>query len=279
MEKIKGTDIMGIMAFLKDIADLMLLGGEQDGGWQTDAENGTNFANSVTKNSENEGKPACELQTARRYASLTVFVDPGHGSATKGKQSPDGKLREYSSNRQIASEIEKSLDELGIAHCRTVDDDTDPALSARAGTANRKLKALKAADPNAKGVFLSVHSDAAGDGSKWMSARGWSAWTTKGATNSDRLADCLYDEAEKVLPKYGSRTRTDTRDGDRDCEENFTVIYKAEMPAVLTENLFHDNREDVALLNDPEFRKALGGLIARGIAAFAEKCLGMRGDK
>src|SRR5574344_357512 len=82
MEKIKGTDIMGIMAFLKDIADLMLLGGEQDGGWQTDAENGTNFANSVTKNSENEGKPACELQTARRYASLTVFVDPGHGSAT-----------------------------------------------------------------------------------------------------------------------------------------------------------------------------------------------------
>jgi N-acetylmuramoyl-L-alanine amidase len=46
--------------------------------------------------------------------------------------------------------------------------------------------------------MLSVHVNAAGNGS-WMNATGWSAWTTKGQNNSDKLADCLYDAAEELL--------------------------------------------------------------------------------
>lgn len=51
--------------------------------------------------------------------------------------------------------------------------------------------------------------------------------------------------------------RKDLSDGDPDFEENFTVIYKTKCPAILTENLFMDNKTDVAFLNSEEGRNAI----------------------
>ena len=76
-----------------------------------------------------------------------------------------------------------------------------------------------------------------------MTARGWEAWTTVGKTNSDKLAEQLYNNARFVF-MGSTKIRTDNSDGDQDKESNFTVIYKAAMPAVLTENFFYDNMED-----------------------------------
>ncbi len=49
--------------------------------------------------------------------------------------------------------------------------------------------------------------------------------------------------------------RFDKSDGDLDIEENFTVIYKTNFPSVLIEWLFQDNKEDVKLLQSPEYNK------------------------
>jgi N-acetylmuramoyl-L-alanine amidase len=81
-----------------------------------------------------------------------------------------------------------------------------------------------------------------------MNARGWSVYTTKGLTNSDKYATIFFDEANRLLPSYGQKLRADWSDGDPDWEENFTILYKARCPAILTENLFYDNKEDLKFL-------------------------------
>ena len=87
-----------------------------------------------------------------------------------------------------------------------------------------------------------------------MNARGWCIYTTRGKTKSDEYATIFYEEAEKILPKHGLSLRKDLSDGDPDQEADFTVIYKTACPAVLTENLFMDNKEDCKFLLSEEGR-------------------------
>ena len=49
-----------------------------------------------------------------------------------------------------------------------------------------------------------------------MKARGWSAYTTKGETKSDKYATILYEEAENLLPRFNMTVRKDMSDGDPD---------------------------------------------------------------
>ena len=118
-------------------------------------------------------------------------------------------------------------------------------------------------------VFVSIHNNAAGCG-QWMSARGWEAWTSKGQTMGDKLADCLYDAAQKYLPQ-GTKIRTDLTDGDRDKEGDLAVVRGTRCAACLTENLFQDNREDVEYLLSPEGREAIIKLHVEGIKAYIAK--------
>ena len=94
-------------------------------------------------------------------------------------------------------------------------------------------------------LLVSVHCNAAGNG-QWMTARGWSAYTTPGHTKSDILAESLYTAAAKII--NGQHFRTDRSDGDSDIEERFYILKNTNCAAVLTENLFQDNKEDVSFL-------------------------------
>ena len=88
-----------------------------------------------------------------------------------------------------------------------------------------------------------------------MTAKGWSAFTTKGNTKSDIIAEYLYTEAEKNF--VGRKIRTDKSDGDKDWEINFYICKKTKCPAVLTENFFYDNEDDVKYILSEEGRKAV----------------------
>lgn len=174
----------------------------------------------------------------------TLLIDNGHGSNTPGKRSPlleDGRSRlfEWEFTRRVAQRIVELAPQYDIKPVILVPEDDDVALSARATRANNYIRN----HPGEKCVLVSIHGNAAGNGSSWMSARGWEAWTTVGKTNSDKLAECLYNAARKFFPS-DTKFRTDKSDGDQDKENNFTVIYKAACPAVLTENFFYDNQDD-----------------------------------
>ena len=47
----------------------------------------------------------------------------------------------------------------------------------------------------------------------------------------------------------GQKIRRDYSDGDPDWEENFYILSKTQCPAVLTENFFMDNKEDLSLIH------------------------------
>lgn len=197
---------------------------------------------------------------------MKILIDNGHGVTTAGKRSPDGKLREYRYCREIAREVVRRLRAQGYDAETVVPEDADIPLGERCNRVNAWCDRLGAGNV----CLVSIHNNAAGNGSQWMNARGWEAWTSKGQTRGDRLADCLYDAAQKYLPK-GTKIRTDMTDGDRDKEENFTILYRSKCAACLTENLFQDNREDVDFLLSPEGREAIVMLHVEGIKTYVTR--------
>ena len=192
-------------------------------------------------------------------------MNPGHGWNTPGKCSPDKSLMEWQYNREICRRVRDIFKEYGWDARLVVFEDYDISLSRRADKINDIVNAYGSSNV----LVVDVHVNAAGDGSKWANGRGWECWTTVGQTNSDKLADELYKAAQVYLPN--TKMRTDMSDGDLDKERNYTVIYKAKCPAVLTENLFMDNKEECEFLLSEEGKQAIVNLHVDGILKYMEK--------
>ena len=171
---------------------------------------------------------------------MKILIDNGHGIQTKGKRSPDGTLLEYAYTREIARQVVTELKNKGYDSELLVPEEDDIPLSERVRRTNAHCQAFGKTNV----ILISIHVNAAGDGSKWMNATGWSCYTCKGQTESDRLADCLYKAAEQILKNQVIRTDY-ARDGDPDWEENFYILRKSHCAAVLTENFFMDNHSDL----------------------------------
>lgn len=186
---------------------------------------------------------------------MKVLIDNGHGANTPGKRSPDGRLIEYAYAREIAGRVVFELRKKGIDAEQIVKEEVDVPLSERC----RRVNEYKASEA----ILISIHCNAAGGGSTWMQARGWEAWTSMGQTKADKLATCLYEAAEKYLP--GMNIRKDITDGDPDKESGFYILKHTKCPAVLTENLFQDNRTDVDFLLSEAGKRAIVDLHVNGI--------------
>ena len=186
---------------------------------------------------------------------MKVLIDNGHGANTPGKRSPDGRLIEYAYAREIAGRVVFELRKKGIDAEQIVKEEVDVPLSERC----RRVNEYKASEA----ILISIHCNAAGGGSTWMQARGWEAWTSMGQTKADKLATCLYEAAEKYLP--GMKIRKNITDGDPDKESGFYILKYTKCPAVLTENLFQDNRTDVDFLLSDAGKRAIVDLHVNGI--------------
>ena len=206
-------------------------------------------------------------KTPEYYKNIYVILDNGHGVDTAGKRSPDGRLREYAWAREIVKRIKAELDSLGIESTILVPEEKDIPLAERVKRAN----AIHTKE-HSKGkvvILLSIHCNAAGNG-EWKNARGWSAWTSRGITKSDDVANCLYEAAHEILDPKGIKIREDMSDGDPDWESNFYIIYKSSMPAVLIENFFQDNREDVKYLLSEEGKTDCVNIHVLGIKKYLD---------
>ena len=173
---------------------------------------------------------------------MKIFIDNGHGLMTAGKRSPDGLFREPFYNREIARRVVSDLKDRGLDAELLVPEDDDISLEERVRRVNAACFLLGKQNV----ILVSIHVNAAGNGSKWLNATGWSVYTCKGQTESDKLAECLCQAAIKNFP--GRRIRTDISDGDMDWEEGFYILRKSLCPAVLTENFFMDSRDDLEYL-------------------------------
>lgn len=190
---------------------------------------------------------------------MKILIDNGHGSNTPGKCSPDRRYHEWSYTRQIAAAIVRQLKYAGYDADLLVPEDYDVSLRTRVERANTWCRQL-----GKKNVCLiSIHTNAAGNGRQWMTARGWCCYTSRGQTAGDRLATCLYEAASLHLP--GHKIRKDYSDGDPDWGSDFYILKNTLCAAALSENLFHDNADDLAFLKSAPGRQTIIDLHVRGI--------------
>ena len=196
---------------------------------------------------------------------MKILIDPGHGIDTPGKRSPDGLFREYLWNRQVADLILEGLVSAGVDASLVVTETNDVTLRNRVNRVNTICNRLGASNV----LLVSIHANAAGNGSAWMNAKGWSCYTSKGKTKSDQVAECLYDAFEEEF--QDRKIRKDMSDGDRDWEENFYVLQKSKCPAVLLENFFYDNREECAWMLQEETKKRIASAAVKGIIKYIKK--------
>ena len=193
---------------------------------------------------------------------MKILIDNGHGAETRGKRSPDGRLLEYLENRIIARRIAEKLQALGLDAELLVPEERDISLPERCRRVNEWCRQMGRQNV----ILISIHCNASGRGDRWLTARGWCAYTTRGNTRADALATSLYTAAQAHLP--GMRLRTDYTDADPDMEADFYILRHTTASAVLTENLFMDNHEDCDFLLSKEGQQSLVDLHIDGIISY-----------
>ena len=175
-------------------------------------------------------------------AKPLIILDSGHNEYVGGKEAPDKSMREWEFNNDMQNRIKKRLKALGFDVFLT---NPSPAKKNEIGLAKRAQLAnnewAKKGKPQA--VFVSLHANAYG---AWTTANGVEVFHTKSCSQaSKKYAKIMCDNIHATLKKLrpGSVNR-----GVK--AENFTVIYKANMPSILIEYAFYTNKQDLVVLKN-----------------------------
>jgi len=229
-----------------------------------------------------------------------IILGTAHLGSTPGKGSPDGSFREAVYSREVIAEVKAKLMASGwrvVVDYESLEPKNEwvqARKKAGYGAEQSKELSYRVQRVNAfcqqygkaNCLYVSIHVNAAGADGKWHLAGGWCCYTSKGRTKADTLAECFYDAAITNLRSYiaymdeGKRRgeytekqtpfRMDRSDGDRDLEADFYVLKHTNCAAVLTENLFQDNKNDVKWLLSDEGRHAIARLHVEAILRYVE---------
>jgi N-acetylmuramoyl-L-alanine amidase len=172
------------------------------------------------------------------------ILDNGHGMDTPGKRSPmltDGRqFRECFFNREVVIRMISMLKDLGLRALKLVPEREDIPLSIRVARANALNKTHNC-------VLVAVHSNAYGDGRHFTVPRGIETYYHESSCAGKKIAEMFQENLVQVT---GWRNR-----GIR--KGNFQIIRDTSMPAILTENGFYTNREQLEYLLDPDWRRRI----------------------
>ena len=208
--------------------------------------------------------------------SIIIILGTAHRLREPGKQSVDGRLHECIYSREVIKEMAAKLQAMGYRvmidyepldlprsmQSASVRVERQSELAMRVNFVNEVCR-----QEGAKNVlYVSVHVNAAGSDGKWHLANGWQVCvSTKASANSKKLADCLYDAAKAHGLKMRQPTAT-----QKYWPQSLYVLNNTNCPAVLTENLFQDNLDDVDFLLSDEGRHVIERLHIEGIVKYIE---------
>lgn len=206
---------------------------------------------------------------------MKILIDNGHGinAFTNGKYSPniaswnikdstiyDNRFREGNFNRIIANKVYEVLKAKGYDVELICPEDADISLGTRVKRVNQICDKIGAKNC----VFISIHSNACGNGNRFYDASGFSVFVArKCSAESKKLAKIFQLNSEKMDLK-GNRSIP----GEKYWSADFYVIAKTNCPAVLTENLFYDNEKDLKYLLTEEGKKAIVDLHVKSIEEY-----------
>ena len=190
---------------------------------------------------------------------MIIALDAGHYNDTPGKRClkriDPNETRERFLNARMAEHVEELLKayDCEVMRCDDRTGKTDPSLSERAARANRA----------GAGAFISIHHNAGVNGGK---GGGICVYAAENASKTSlTLQRAVYDETVKRTGLKGNRATPLP-------VANFTVIYKANMPAVLGEFGFMDSKTDVPIILTDDFSvKCAQGIVAALVKTFGIK--------
>lgn len=184
-------------------------------------------------------------------SKMIVLIDNGHGDPplSGGKCSPDNRLREYYYCREIAQRVSRELSRLGIETILLVPEITDTPLKERV----RKVNAWAKRRGTKNVVLVSIHNNAAGADGKWHNATGFSVFVSKNASSHSKRLAQIFTENATEMGLMGNRCVPP----EKYWVQSLAMTRDTNCPAVLTENLFQDNEEDVKFLLSDEGKQAI----------------------
>lgn len=188
---------------------------------------------------------------------MKILIDNGHGCDTPGKCSPDGRFREYAYARAIAQRVVDELKGKGYDARRIVTEEYDVSLIERC----RRVNAICKQYGSENVLLVSIHNNAAGADGKWKSAQGWSVHIS---LNASRTSKTLARSLIKAADEQGLKIRKYSPEQPY-WHQNLAICRDTLCTAVLTENLFQDDKEDVAYLMSDEGKAAITALHVNGI--------------
>lgn len=195
--------------------------------------------------------------------NVRLLFDYGHGRKTPGKRSPDGRLEEWKYVREIGSAVADHFrDKLkfDVEEIVAASDPNDVPLADRVAIVNR----IVATNPNQQCLLCSFHVNAAGDGRNWMKAKGWSVFISRNASDtSKQFANAFFDAAVEL----GEKPRQ-YQPKQKYWEAGYYILRNTKCPAILTENFFMDNKQEVDFLLSKEGRSLVENIHIVGISKY-----------
>lgn len=175
---------------------------------------------------------------------MKIALNAGHCLKTPGKQAPDN-YKEYNFNIAVVKKIETILKRYGleVLICNPNSESEEYSLT----------KITEIANKASADLFLSVHFNAMGN--TWSNVRGLETYYYK---SGKELAKTIhsYLVLGQPMPDRGVK------------QANFTVLVKTNMPAVLVECGFMDNKIDRLLMEMEEYRQECAEEISQGILKY-----------
>ena len=191
---------------------------------------------------------------------MKVLIDNGHGEDTRGKCSPDGRLREYAYCREIAQRVSRALTLRGVDTLLLVPERTDTPLKERVRKVNGWAKKLGSQNV----VLVSIHNNAAGADDKWHSATGFSVFVSNNASSKSKKLAQIFTANATDMGLMGNRCVPP----EKYWVQSVAMTRDSACPAVLTEYLFQDNEEDVKFLLSEEGKRAITTLHVNSIIQY-----------
>jgi len=178
--------------------------------------------------------------TPPKKLSGTVVIDAGHGGKDPGAISVHG-FYEKTVNLAVAQKVTARLKQKGLKVIMTRNSDRFIELERRAEIAN-----MYRAD-----LFVSIHADSHMD----RSIKGYTMYVANDASYSSV-------RAAKAISKQMARVSSNGKGIRR---EDFRVLVKTKMPAVLVEIGYISNHGEASLISNNSFQNKIADAIASGI--------------
>ena len=190
---------------------------------------------------------ASEVTSVMATVNPIVILGTAHGSNVPGKCSPDGRFREYRFSREVVRALTPRLEAIGLTvFVDMASDEVPTPQGTELALRCKYVNDICGKYGKERCVYVSIHVNAAG----------FAVYVAHACSAASRRLAKTFCDLAVGRGLRGNRSVPSAHYW----QANFYVLRGTACPAVLTENLFQDNRDDVEFLSSQAGKEAIVGL-------------------